>query len=110
MASSADGLLNVDGDRACAMVAGELRSQTLIILSNVRGLYRHFPDESSFVAQVRGEQLDEAMEWARGRMKRKVLAAREALEAGVPRVIIADGRSAHPVTRALDGAGTRFGI
>ena len=52
MASSDDGLLNVDGDRAGAAVAGALDANTLLILSNVRGLYRKFPDEDSFVAQV----------------------------------------------------------
>lgn len=108
MANSADGLLNVDGDRAGAAVAGALRAQTYLILSNVRGLYRNFPDEMSFVAQVPLTQLDEASTWAQGRMKRKVLAAKEALAAGVPTVIIGDGRAANPITRALAGAGTRF--
>lgn len=108
MANSADGLLNVDGDRAGAAVAGALAAQAYLILSNVRGLYRNFPDEMSFVAQVPMTQLDEASEWAQGRMKRKVLAAQEALAAGVPMVIIGDGRAAKPVARALAGAGTRF--
>ena len=41
-------------------------------------------------------------------MKRKVLAAREALQDGVAEVIIADGRCANPIARALTGEGTRF--
>ena len=108
LADSRDGLLNVDGDRAGAAVAGALRAGAILILSNVRGLYRNFPDEASFVDHVAVTQLDEASNWAQGRMKRKVLAAREALEAGVPLVIIGDGRAAQPITRALAGAGTRF--
>lgn len=108
MADSDDGLLNVDGDRAGAAVAGALQAQTYLILSNVRGLYRNFPDEMSFVAQVPVSQMSEAAQWAQGRMKRKVLAAQEALEAGVPMVIIGDGRAANPIKRALAGAGTRF--
>ena len=48
-AASADGLLNVDGDRASAAIAGALGAAELVILSNVRGLYRSFPDEASFV-------------------------------------------------------------
>ena len=109
MASSADGLLNVDGDRAGAAAAKALAADTLVILSNVKGLYRAFPDESSFVADVARSQIDSAVSWAQGRMKRKIIAAREALDGGVSRVIIADGRVPQPVSKALDGAGTRFG-
>ena len=108
MAASADGLLNVDGDRAGAAVAGALGASTFVILSNVRGLYRDFPDENSFVDQVALAQIDSALDWAQGRMKRKVLAAREALTGGVSAVIIGDGRVSHPVSRALAGEGTRF--
>ena len=108
MALSDDGLLNVDGDRASAAVAGALGATELVILSNVRGLYRNFPDENSFVAQVPSHQLESAMNWAQGRMKRKVLGAQEALEGGVGRVIISDGRVNHPVQQALAGQGTVF--
>ena len=108
MATSADGLLNVDGDRAAAAVAGALAADTLVILSNVRGLYQDFPDEESFVSRVLEAEMEEALEWAQGRMKRKVLAAREALDGGVERVIIGDGRVQNPVSKALAGAGTRF--
>ena len=108
MARSRDGLLNVDGDRAAAAVAGALRAETLVILSNVGGLYRRFPDESSLVAGVPLAEIESALEWAQGRMKRKVLAAQEALEQGVKGVVIADGRVTNPVLRALEGAGTRF--
>lgn len=108
MAQSSDGLLNVDGDRAAAAVAGALDAETLVILSNVGGLYRRFPDESSLVAEVPMTRIGSALDWAQGRMKRKVLAAQEALNQGVGRVIIADGRVSDPVSRALAGAGTRF--
>lgn len=108
MAQSSDGLLNIDGDRAAAAVAGALEAETLVILSNVGGLYRRFPDESSLVADVPMTRINSALEWAQGRMKRKVLAAQEALTQGVGRVIIADGRVDDSVSRALAGAGTRF--
>jgi acetylglutamate/LysW-gamma-L-alpha-aminoadipate kinase len=108
LASSADGLLNVDGDRAAAAVAARLSAQTLVILSNVRGLYRNHQDESSFVRQVLPQQFDQALHWAEGRMKRKVLSAREATGAGVAQVVVADGRVLQPVTQALQGEGTVF--
>lgn len=108
MAISIDGLLNIDGDRAAAAVAATLSANELVILSNVRGLYRNFPDENSFVEQVPANHLPNALEWAQGRMKRKVLGAQEALEQGVKRVIIGDGRIQRPVQQALAGAGTVF--
>lgn len=107
-AASADGLLNVDGDRASAAIAGALGAAELVILSNVRGLYRSFPDESGFVAHVERHEIERALEWAQGRMKRKVLGAQEALAGGVRRVVIADGRVESPITGALGGAGTEF--
>lgn len=108
LASSADGPLNVDGDRAAAAVAQALAAETLVILSNVKGLYRNFPDESSFVSQLSPSQIDSAESWAQGRMKRKIVATREALASGAKQVIIADGRVRQPVSKALQGAGTRF--
>jgi len=108
LAQSADGFLNVDGDRAAAAVAGALGAECLLILSNVRGLYRDFPAEASLIDEVPAAQIEQALNWAQGRMKRKVIAAGEALEQGVARVIIGDGRAQNPVSRALAGAGTRF--
>jgi acetylglutamate/LysW-gamma-L-alpha-aminoadipate kinase len=49
------------------------------------------------------------MDAAGGRMKKKVLGAREALAAGVRRVIFADGRVEQPLRRALAGEGTVIG-
>ena len=43
---------------------------------------------------------------ADGRMKRKMMAIRKLFEHRASRVIIADGRSEHPVADALQGKGT----
>jgi acetylglutamate/LysW-gamma-L-alpha-aminoadipate kinase len=48
------------------------------------------------------------MQYAEGRMKKKVMGAVEAIEGGVKRVIFADGRVSRPITRALDGGGTHI--
>ncbi len=101
--------LNVDGDRGAALIAAALRADMLVILSNVPGLLERFPDESSLVRHVPDERLDWAETLAAGRMKRKILAAREALAGGVRTVILADGRVAQPVQTALAGAGTWLG-
>lgn len=107
LATSEQGaMLNVDGDRAAAAIAGALKAESLLLLSNVAGLLRHFPDESTLMRQIRRGELEAASEWAQGRMKKKLLGAAEALNGGVGRVIIGDGRREHPVRTALDGAGT----
>lgn len=98
--------INVDADRASARTASALEAGTLVILSNVPGLLREFPDESSLIDELARADLDAALELADGRMKKKVLAAREAIEAGVPRVILADARAEQPIRRALCGEGT----
>ena len=108
LAASSDGPLNVDGDRAAAAVAGAIGALELVILSNVRGLYRRYPDESTFVAAVRLAEIEDAHGWAAGRMKRKVIGAQAALEGGVRRVVIGDGRRDIPLTAALNGEGTVF--
>lgn len=100
--------LNVDGDRAAAVIAGALGANTLIILSNVPGLLADFPDKNSLILQVSPGTIEQARAAAQGRMKRKVLAAEEALAGGVPRVILADARVDSPIASALTGAGTVF--
>jgi acetylglutamate/LysW-gamma-L-alpha-aminoadipate kinase len=97
--------LNVDGDRAAAAVATALRADALVILTNVPGLLRSVDDPSSLVSAA---SPDEADALAQGRMKKKVMAAREATLGGVPRVVIASGRVDRPVARALAGEGTRI--
>ncbi len=98
--------LNVDADRAAAMVAAALNADTLLLLTAVPGLLRKFPDESSLIKNLYLKKLDDALEIAQGRMKKKILGAGEALTGGVGQVIIADGRVEDPISKALDGNGT----
>ena len=98
--------LNVDADRAAAMIAAALAADTLVLLTAAPGLLERFPDESTLIRRLPRARLDQAMTYAQGRMKKKVLAAQEALEGGVGRVIIADGRVEGALAAALDGAGT----
>jgi [amino group carrier protein]-L-2-aminoadipate 6-kinase len=60
------------------------------------------------VPSVRAEEFDGALALAGGRMKKKLLAARQAREAGVGRVVIASSQPDRPVARALAGEGTVF--
>ena len=98
--------LNVDGDRAAAMIAGAVQAETLVILSNVPGLLANFPDESSLVRLVPRTDINRAIDMAGGRMKKKVLAAQEAVEMGVQQIVLADSRRMSPIRAALEGEGT----
>ncbi|MFO0832740.1 MAG: [LysW]-aminoadipate kinase [Phycisphaerales bacterium] len=100
--------INVDADRAAAATAAALGAGSLLLLSNVRGLLRAFPDESSLVPVVRRHEVAQAVEFAQGRMKKKVLGAGDALAGGVARVVIGDARVRGPISSALAGVGTVF--
>ena len=102
-------MLNVDGDRTAAVVAAALAARTLVLLSNVPGILRDYPDKRSLVAELAVTDIDTAMEWCQGRMKKKLLGAREALERGIDSVIIGDARRACPLGDALAGHGTTIG-
>ena len=98
--------INVDGDRAAAVVAAALKAQQLIILSNVPGLLRDVQDESSLITSVKKEAIEATMAFAQGRFKKKVMGATEALQEGVGQVIFADARIERPISAALAGKGT----
>lgn len=99
--------LNVDADRFAGQIAVALRAEVLLLLSNVPGLLRRLQDPASLIREVPAAQMDALIEEvAQGRMKKKLLAAREALAGGVGRVVIGAAQGSAPVTRALQGAGT----
>ncbi len=107
IAGSFDGeAVNVDGDRAAAAIAAAVGAHTLLLLTNVPGLLRNFPDESSLVRHIPRAEVDDYLPLAEGRMKKKVLGAAEALMGGVGRVILGDARRETPVSDALGGTGT----
>lgn len=99
-------VVNVDADAVAAAVAAALGAEALLLLTNVPGLLRDPDDPSSVLASVRHAEFDAAVDLARGRMKKKLLAARAALDGGVGRVVIASSRPERPVRRALAGEGT----
>ncbi len=100
--------INVDGDRAAGATAVALQADTLLLLSNIPGLLKDFPDESSLITHVKESEIESISDYAKGRMKMKVLGAKEAMKGGVKRVIIGDARNPNPVRDALAGKGTVF--
>lgn len=106
-AASYEGVaINVDGDRAAAALAVALRAEALLLLSNVPGLLRAYPDESSLIREIPAHEVERYLEFAQDRMKKKVLGAAEAVAGGVGRVVFGDARAGEPVSAALAGQGT----
>lgn len=101
--------INVDGDRASAVLAAAIGAKQLIILSNVPGLLRQFPDESTLIPALKFDGLEQALGFAEGRMKKKVLGASEAIAGGVEQVVFADARTERPIFNAMQGKGTVIG-
>jgi acetylglutamate/LysW-gamma-L-alpha-aminoadipate kinase len=103
LALSYDGeRLNVDGDRVAAIIAAALHADTLAILTNVPGLLADVQDATTLIHTIPAENLSEYMGYAQGRMRKKLLAAQEALAGNVSRVCI----GSHSLQAVLDGAGT----
>lgn len=100
--------INVDGDRAAAMLAAALKVEKMIILSNVPGLLRDVKDESSLISEIRISEIEQYTHFAQGRMKKKVLGALEAIREGVREVVFADARVRKPISTAMAGSGTRI--
>ncbi|MBI1730728.1 [LysW]-aminoadipate kinase [Candidatus Acetothermia bacterium] len=99
--------INIDGDRFAAQVAVALGAETLIILSNVPGLLRDIEDPASLVQKISRDEVELSMnQFAKGRMKKKLMGAGEALAGGVRRVVLGSATGPSPVTRALQGEGT----
>jgi len=98
--------LNVDGDRMAAAAAAAVNADVLAILSNVPGLLRDPSDPSSKVESGTLSEWETIELFAQGNMKRKLLAAKEALEGGAETVLIADSRRQQPIEAGLAGGGT----
>lgn len=100
--------VNIDADRMAAAIAVALHAEALVLLSNVPGLLRDPADPTSRVAQIPLADSPHALALAHGRMRKKVLAACEAVRQGVGRSVIASSRASTPLAAALAGQGTVF--
>lgn len=101
-------VVNVDADRAAAATAIAMNASTLLLLSNVAGVLADPADPASLITSASAAGLDAIRDAARGRMKNKVLAAEEAINAGVRRVVIGSATITDAIARALAGEGTVF--
>ncbi|MBI2036514.1 [LysW]-aminoadipate kinase [Candidatus Microgenomates bacterium] len=99
-------LINVDNDRAVASMVKALKVKTVVMLFEAAGLLVDLKDESSRIPTIDKEKLDSFLEKAQGRIRKKLLGAKEAIIAGVKKVYFGDGRVKNPIKNALAGKGT----
>jgi len=95
-------LLNVDGDRACSHVAGAVKAEASVFLTDTEGLILN----GAVVSRLTTKEARAALPSIGSGMDKKVIAAAEAVEMGAKRSVIASGLKAHPLQNALDSKGT----
>ncbi|NLF25223.1 MAG: acetylglutamate kinase [Deltaproteobacteria bacterium] len=90
-------LYNINADLTAGELAAALGAEKLVILTNVAGLYESFGRDDTLVSETNAEKLREMLrsKAASEGMRPKLQAILRALEAGVPRAHMLDGRVAH---------------
>ncbi len=102
---------NINGDTAAASIAGALNAKRLIMLTDIAGILRDKDDPKTLIPEI---TVGEAARLRRegiisDGMLPKVECCVEAIEKGVEKVIIMDGRVPHSILMELltdEGAGT----
>jgi acetylglutamate kinase len=90
---------NVNADHAAGAIAAEVEAAKLIVLTDVEGLYSDFEDKSSLISEMDAAQAREML--VTGQAERgmipKLEACVTALEGGVERAHLIDGRQPHAI-------------
>ena len=90
-------LLNINADAAAAELAIALSAAKLIILTDVAGLYRDWPNTDSLISQIDTTALAELLPSLESGMIPKMQACFDAVVGGVDKAAILDGRQPHAV-------------
>ena len=89
--------LNVNADAAAAALAVALRAVKLVILTDVAGLYSDWPNRDSLVSSIDAESLRSLLPGLESGMIPKMAACLEAVDGGVAKAAIIDGRTPHSI-------------
>lgn len=89
--------LNVNADAAAAALAVALNAAKLVILTDVAGLYSDWPNQDSLVSAITADELRGILPTLESGMIPKMQACLEAVEGGVEKAAIIDGREPHSV-------------
>ena len=97
--------LNVNADFAAAAIAASLEASALIVMTDVAGIYRNWPDKSSLIDSISASELESIKSFFAEGMAPKVQAALDALSFGAKAVRIIDGTDPESFASALAGTG-----
>jgi len=86
---------NVNADTAAAALAVALGAEKLVVLTDVAGLYRNWPDSDEIITQIDAAELAELLPSLASGMVPKMEACLRAVESGVSRATVIDGRVPH---------------
>jgi acetylglutamate kinase len=101
---------NVNADTAASALAVALGAEKLLVLTDVEGLYRDWPNSDDVIGEISPEALAALMPSLASGMVPKMGACLQAVEGGVPRATVVDGREPHAVLLEIfteEGIGTQ---
>ncbi|MFG1628655.1 acetylglutamate kinase [Kribbella sp. NPDC049227] len=101
---------NVNADTAAAALAAALGAEKLVVLTDVAGLYRNWPDSDEIITQIDTTELAELLPKLASGMVPKMEACLRAVESGVSRATVIDGRVPHSLLLEIftdAGSGTQ---
>jgi acetylglutamate kinase len=111
IAPDVDGIVhNVNADLAAAALAVALKAEKLLVLTDVEGLYLDWPDPEEVIGEISPEELERILPTLASGMIPKMGACLQAVQNGVPRATVVDGREPHAVILELftnEGVGTQ---
>ncbi len=100
---------NVNADTAAGALAAALGADRLVVLTDVAGLYRNWPDSTEVIRQLSAAELEELLPSLASGMIPKMEACLKAVQAGVPKATVIDGRVPHSLLLEMftdEGIGT----
>lgn len=99
--------LNMNADLIAGAIGGALSADAVLFSTDVSGIYRNWPDETSLIESIDSKELSSIAISFEGGMIPKAQAAINAIESGAKSVRIFDGRKVANVIAAFEGkAGT----
>jgi acetylglutamate kinase len=90
-------VLNVNADAAAAALAVALGAAKLVVLTDVAGLYSDWPNRDSLVSVIDSDELRAMLPSLESGMIPKMAACLEAVDGGVAKAAIIDGREPHSI-------------
>ena len=102
---------NINADSVAGEIAGALKAEKLLVLTDVRGIYSDYRDENSFISTLTFEKAQELIIRGKidGGMIPKVRDCITALSGGAKKTHIIDGRAEHTILMEIlsdKGVGT----